>query len=146
MLNLVIAHNLLQVFVSCELLGVCSFFRIGFYYERPSASTAANKAFIVNRVGDAGFLVGILIAWTSLGTLNFEEMNRRVRCPAKDAHPNQQLEFANQFVRVNVASTPDENGNPRLELPLKEPHGIDSPVAKELFGSGSHLALFPVSQ
>ena len=62
MLNLVIADNLFQVFVSWELVGVCSFFLIGFYYERPSASRAANKAFIVNRIGDAGFLIGILIA------------------------------------------------------------------------------------
>ncbi|MBM3982087.1 MAG: NADH-quinone oxidoreductase subunit L [Planctomycetes bacterium] len=81
MLNLVIADNLFQVFVSWELVGVCSFFLIGFFYERPSAARAANKAFIVNRVGDAGFLVGIFVAWTYLGTLNFEEMNRRVRGP-----------------------------------------------------------------
>ena len=54
--------------LSWELVGVCSFLLIGFYYERQSASTAANKAFIVNRVGDAGFLVGILIAWTYFGT------------------------------------------------------------------------------
>jgi NADH-quinone oxidoreductase subunit L len=85
MLNLVIADNLFQVFVSWELVGVCSFFLIGFYYERPSASRAANKAFIVNRVGDAGFLVGVFIAFTSLGTLNFEEMNRRVRSPERDS-------------------------------------------------------------
>ena len=71
MLNLLIADNLFQVFVSWELVGVCSFFLIGFYYERPSAARAANKAFIVNRVGDAGFLVGILIAWTYFGTLNY---------------------------------------------------------------------------
>src|ERR687885_3037255 len=74
MLNLVIADNLFQVFVSWELVGVCSFFLIGFYYERPSASAAANKAFIVNRIGDAGFIVGMLVAWTSLGTLNIDEM------------------------------------------------------------------------
>jgi NADH-quinone oxidoreductase subunit L len=72
MLNLLIADNLFQVFVSWELVGVCSFFLIGFYYERPSASIAANNAYIVNRVGDAGFLVGIVIAWTYLGTLNIE--------------------------------------------------------------------------
>ena len=59
MLHLLIADNLLQVFVSWELVGVCSFLLIGFYYERQSASTAANKAFIMNRVGDAGFLVGL---------------------------------------------------------------------------------------
>src|SRR5581483_609138 len=67
MLNLVIADNLFQVFVSWELVGICSFLLIGFYYERPSASTAANKAFIMNRVGDAGFIIGLLIIWTYVG-------------------------------------------------------------------------------
>ncbi|MBX9585095.1 MAG: NADH-quinone oxidoreductase subunit L [Gemmataceae bacterium] len=79
MLNLLIADNLFQVFVGWELVGVCSFFLVGFFYERPSAARAANKAFIVNRVGDAGFLVGIFVAWSALGTLNIEELTRRVR-------------------------------------------------------------------
>jgi NADH-quinone oxidoreductase subunit L len=74
MLNLLVADNLLQVFVGWELVGVCSFFLIGFYYERPSASAAANKAFIVNRIGDAGFLVGISIAWAVYGTLNIQDL------------------------------------------------------------------------
>ncbi|OWK46575.1 NADH-quinone oxidoreductase subunit L [Fimbriiglobus ruber] len=74
MLNLLIADNLLQVFVGWELVGVCSFFLIGFYYERPSASAAANKAFIMNRIGDAGFLIGIAIAWTVFGTLNIQDL------------------------------------------------------------------------
>lgn len=86
MLNLVIADNLFQVFVSWELVGLCSFFLIGFYYERPSAALAANKAFIVNRIGDAGFLIGILIAWQSFGTLNFEEMFHLVGNPHQGAH------------------------------------------------------------
>ncbi|MFM7075420.1 MAG: proton-conducting transporter membrane subunit, partial [Planctomycetaceae bacterium] len=56
MLGIVIAGNLAMVFVFWELVGICSWFLIGFYYERSSASTAANKAFIVNRVGDFGML------------------------------------------------------------------------------------------
>jgi proton-translocating NADH-quinone oxidoreductase chain L len=75
MLNLLIADNLFQVFISWELVGVCSFFLIGFYTERPSASTAANKAFIVNRIGDAGFLMALFIAWTEYGTFNIESLN-----------------------------------------------------------------------
>jgi NADH-quinone oxidoreductase subunit L len=74
MLNLVLADNLFQVFVSWELVGVCSYLLVGFYYERRSASNAANKAFIVNRVGDAGFIIGLLIIWTYLGTFNFVEI------------------------------------------------------------------------
>ncbi len=81
MLHLLIADNLFQVFVSWELVGVCSFWLIGFYYERPSASWAANKAFIINRIGDAGFLIGIAIAWTHVGTLNFAELAARLRGP-----------------------------------------------------------------
>jgi NADH-quinone oxidoreductase subunit L len=76
MLNLVIADNLFQVFISWELVGVCSFFLIGFYHERDSAAFAANKAFIVNRVGDAGFLIGLAIVWTYFGTFNIADIVR----------------------------------------------------------------------
>ena len=88
MLNLLIADNLFQVFVGWELVGVCSFFLIGFYYERPTASRAANKAFIVNRVGDAGLLIGICIAFASFGTLNFEDLARLIdgRQPPEMSH------------------------------------------------------------
>jgi NADH-quinone oxidoreductase subunit L len=86
MLNLLLADNLFQVFLSWELVGVCSFLLISFYYERTSASNAANKAFITNRIGDAGFIIGLLILWTQLGTLNFQEVFQRLRAPAHDAH------------------------------------------------------------
>jgi NADH-quinone oxidoreductase subunit L len=78
MLNLLIADNLFQVFISWELVGVCSFFLIGFYHERQSAAFAANKAFIVNRVGDAGFLIGLAVVWTYFGTFNFQEIFRDI--------------------------------------------------------------------
>src|SRR5205823_1807224 len=58
MLNLVLADNLFQVFVSWDLVGICSYLLIGYYFERQSACNAANKAFITNRVGDAGFVIG----------------------------------------------------------------------------------------
>src|SRR5258705_6741780 len=86
MLNLILADNLFQVFVSWELVGVCSYLLIGFYFERQSASNAANKAFITNRVGDAGFIIGLLIIWTYVGTFNFDEIFQRIRCPELDAH------------------------------------------------------------
>ena len=88
MLNLVLADNLFQVFVSWELVGICSYLLIGFYYERPSAANAANKAFITNRVGDAGFIIGLLIVWTYVGTLNFQEIFERIRCPDLTADQN----------------------------------------------------------
>ncbi len=73
MLGLVIAGNIFQVFVFWELVGICSFLLIGFYTERKSANVAANKAFIVNRVGDFGFIIGLMILWTYCGTFNFTE-------------------------------------------------------------------------
>ena len=71
MLGLVIAGNVLMVFVFWELVGICSYLLIGFYRERRSASNAANKAFIVNRVGDFGMLVGLMAIWGGLGTFAF---------------------------------------------------------------------------
>jgi NADH-quinone oxidoreductase subunit L len=74
MLGLVYAGNMLMVFVFWELVGICSYFLIGFYYERKSASNAANKAFIVNRVGDFGMLIGMMALWGSLGTFTFGDL------------------------------------------------------------------------
>ena len=71
MLGICVAGNLAMVFVFWELVGICSYFLIGFYIERHSASTAANKAFIVNRVGDFGMLIGLMAIWSSLGTFAF---------------------------------------------------------------------------
>ena len=71
MFGIVIAGNVAMVFVFWELVGICSYFLIGFYIERKSASTAANKAFIVNRVGDFGMLIGMMALWSSLGTFTF---------------------------------------------------------------------------
>lgn len=76
MLGLVLAGNIFQVFVFWELVGVCSYFLIGFYAERKSASTAANKAFIMNRVGDFGFLIGLMIIWTWFGVFHFAETGK----------------------------------------------------------------------
>jgi len=71
MLGLVIAGNIAMVFVFWELVGICSYFLIGFYIERKSASNAANKAFIVNRVGDFGMIIGLMALFASLGTFAF---------------------------------------------------------------------------
>jgi hypothetical protein len=63
-----------MTFVFWELVGICSYFLIGFYIERHSASTAANKAFIVNRVGDFGMLIGLMAIWSTLGTFQFGDV------------------------------------------------------------------------
>jgi NADH-quinone oxidoreductase subunit L len=74
MLGICVSGNLAMTFVFWELVGICSYFLIGFYIERHSASTAANKAFIVNRIGDFGMLIGLMAIWSTLGTFNFGDM------------------------------------------------------------------------
>ncbi len=74
MLMLVLADNLLQLFVFWEAVGLCSYLLIGHWYERASACSAATKAFLVNRVGDFGFLLGLLLVWYSFGSLNYHDI------------------------------------------------------------------------
>jgi NADH-quinone oxidoreductase subunit L len=74
MLGLVISGNIAMVFVFWELVGICSYFLIGFYIERRSASNAANKAFIVNRVGDFGMIVGLMVVCAGMGTFTFGDL------------------------------------------------------------------------
>jgi NADH-quinone oxidoreductase subunit L len=79
MLNLVLANNFLLMFVGWEGVGLCSYLLIGFWFEKDSASNAGKKAFVVNRVGDFGFILGIFLLFTTLGkhgiwTLNFTEV------------------------------------------------------------------------
>ncbi|MBV9573207.1 MAG: NADH-quinone oxidoreductase subunit L [Acidobacteriales bacterium] len=79
MLTLIMANNYLLMFVGWEGVGLCSYLLIGFYFHRPSASTAANKAFIVNRIGDAGFLLGMFtIAWY-FGSLRLTAVSQLAR-------------------------------------------------------------------
>ncbi len=74
MLGLVLADNLLVIFCFWELVGLSSYLLIGHWYEKKSASDAAVKAFVVNRIGDAGMLIGIMLLFTYLGTLNLNEV------------------------------------------------------------------------
>ncbi len=71
MLLLVLANNLLVLFVGWELVGLCSYLLIGFWFMRERAASAARKAFVVNRIGDAGFLLGILLLAATVGPLDF---------------------------------------------------------------------------
>jgi len=71
MLGIVLANNFLMMFIFWELVGVSSYLLIGFWFEKPSAGDAAKKAFITNRLGDFGFLAGIIMVWALLHTLNF---------------------------------------------------------------------------
>src|SRR2546425_9786924 len=74
MIGIVIATNFVQMFIFWELVGLSSYLLIGFWYDRPAAADAAKKAFITNRLGDFGFILGIILIWSRLDTLNFEEI------------------------------------------------------------------------
>src|SRR5208283_3940195 len=71
MLGIVLANNFLELFIFWELVGVSSYLLIGFWFERPAAADAGKKAFITTRLGDFGFLLGILTVWLTLNSLNF---------------------------------------------------------------------------
>jgi NADH-quinone oxidoreductase subunit L len=79
MLGIVLANNFVEMFVFWELVGFCSYLLIGFWYERPPAADAAKKAFLTNRLGDVGFLLGILLIFGVLGSLNFAELEQKLR-------------------------------------------------------------------
>jgi NADH-quinone oxidoreductase subunit L len=74
MLTLVLADNYLLMFVGWEGVGLCSYLLIGFWYERPSAAEAGKKAFIVNRIGDFGFMLGAFMLIAATGSLNFDRV------------------------------------------------------------------------
>lgn len=73
MLNLILANNFLLMFVGWEGVGLCSYLLIGFWYEKDSAANAGKKAFVVNRVGDFGFILGMFLIFVHLGTLDFTD-------------------------------------------------------------------------
>ncbi len=74
MLGIVLANNFVMMFIFWELVGVSSYLLIGHWFERDSAADAANKAFITNRLGDFGFMLGILMVWSATGSIVFSEI------------------------------------------------------------------------
>jgi NADH-quinone oxidoreductase subunit L len=77
MLTLVLAGNYAMLFLGWELVGLCSFLLIGFWFTRASASSAAKKAFVVNRIGDFGLMVGLMVVFTTFGTLSYSGIFER---------------------------------------------------------------------
>lgn len=78
MLLLVLANNFLVMFIGWEGVGLCSYLLIGFWYSDEEKATAGKKAFIVNRIGDFGFLLAIFLIWTTFGTVQFHEIILRM--------------------------------------------------------------------
>ncbi len=79
MLILVLANNYLLMFVGWEGVGLCSYLLIGFWYQKKSAADAGKKAFVVNRIGDAGFLLGLFLIWRTFGSLAYGEIFPQVK-------------------------------------------------------------------
>ncbi len=83
MLGIVLANNFIEMFIFWELVGVSSYLLIGFWFEKPSAADAAKKAFFTNRLGDFGFLLGIIMLWAwsqgGLNLLNFDQASKFVK-------------------------------------------------------------------
>jgi NADH-quinone oxidoreductase subunit L len=76
MLGIVLANNFIMMFIFWELVGVSSYLLIGFWHERPAAADAAKKAFMANRIGDAGFLAGIILLWSYVGSIHFGTLEK----------------------------------------------------------------------
>ncbi len=85
MLVLVLGSNFLVMFVGWEGVGLCSYLLIGFYYTKKSASDAGKKAFIVNRIGDFGFVLGVLLLWVTFGTVEFQEIAGKAAAMSPEA-------------------------------------------------------------
>ncbi|MEY3450275.1 MAG: hypothetical protein RL711_100, partial [Bacteroidota bacterium] len=74
MLGIIVADNLFAIFIFWELVGLTSYLLIGFWYQKNAAIRASKKAFLMNRIGDLGFLIGLMVLWTQFGTLDLEAL------------------------------------------------------------------------
>src|SRR5262249_54103011 len=101
MLGLVISNSLLFLFIFWELVGLCSYFLIGFWFEKKSASNAAIKAFITNRVGDLGFIVGLMLVIFFLHDVSLAGAAAKFRALADD--PKAAL-FTQTYWGLNLAT------------------------------------------
>ena len=86
MLMLVLANNYVLMFVGWEGVGLCSYLLIGFYFHKKSAADAGKKAFIVNRIGDSGFILGMLLMFSVLGTTRFLDVNKALAGMGLETH------------------------------------------------------------
>ena len=87
MLGIVLANNFIQIFIFWELVGVSSYLLIGYWFEKPSAAEAGKKAFLVNRIGDFGMMLGVLLLWSYAGTFDFAGIEKFLGAPGGRALP-----------------------------------------------------------
>jgi proton-translocating NADH-quinone oxidoreductase chain L len=114
MLGLVASSNVFMIFIFWELVGVCSYLLIGFWYEEKVNADAANKAFIVNRVGDVGMLVGLGLLWAYLGTFDFQDINEGLRDASGNLNASAGIV---QLARHGLPVTDEATGLPR-QIPI----------------------------
>ncbi len=128
MLGLVAAANVFMVFLFWELVGICSYLLIGFWYEDKKNSDAANKAFIVNRVGDVGMLVGLGIIWSVFGTFTIADLNKGLGDPGlRDAQhrlTRERAEDAEANVTIHLTETVAASTDAGVETSRTLPYGL----------------------
>jgi NADH-quinone oxidoreductase subunit L len=128
MLGLVIAGNLAMVFAFWELVGICSYLLIGFYIERKSACNAANKAFIVNRVGDFGMIIGLMAIWAGMGTFSFGDYEITHAQGFTTTEPGifSQVRPAEEVIDLTAGRVREEGGEQatHVEHPPRVPDGM----------------------
>ena len=102
MLALVASANIFMIFMCWELVGVCSYLLVGFWYEEKKNGDAANKAFVVNRVGDIGMLIGLGLIWTQFGTFNIADINKAMSAPEiRDQNLDGRITYASSVSNVD---------------------------------------------
>lgn len=109
LLFLVISDNLVQVFVCWQVVTVCACVLVGFWYERSVVNVLSLRTFLLQRAGDAGFLLGLLILWSAVGTVTFTDLEQRLRAPLEDRQGL--VDPGGQFVHVENV---EESGQVRV--------------------------------
>lgn len=111
MFGLLASPTIFMIFVFWELVGVCSYFLIGYWFEDINNAKAAMKAFVTNRVGDVGMLIGLGLIWSYFGTFQIADINNALANKAlRDTDSRLTRSTAGDVVFVRIASAPSENG------------------------------------
>jgi proton-translocating NADH-quinone oxidoreductase chain L len=144
MLGLVASATIFMVFVCWELVGLCSYLLIGFWYEDKKNTDAANKAFIVNRVGDVGMLVGLGLIWTHLGTFNINQINRAIHDGTGKIHVSTTAD-GEQVAELRDRETNQVYKDAATERPLQIPYWLLTIAGLGIFaGCVGKSAQFPL--
>jgi len=147
MTMLVSVSNFVLLYVFWEAVGLCSYLLIGFWFEKPAAAAAGMKAFLVNRVGDFGFALGVFLLWTTFGTLDFHDSKVQT-VPVADGHVTTIIHFDPQKVEDPTIPGRVEHGifgNWRLtKHPFEESSVITAICLLLLVGACGKSAQFPL--